>query len=72
MTFNAVALRPDFQLLDGGGTKRVRGAQHHAATILTKAIGELADAGRLASAVDANNKNHAGVIAIRGVGEFRE
>ena len=67
--FDAVALRPDFQLLDGGGAKGVRGAEHHAAAFLAKAVGELADAGGLARAVDADNENHARAAAILRSGD---
>src|SRR6267378_5784681 len=61
---DAVALRPDFQLLDGGGAKRICGAEHHAATFLAKPVCELPNARGLASAVDANNENHTSSRAI--------
>src|SRR5260370_41352644 len=56
---NAVALRPDFQLLDRSRAKRVRGAKHHAASFLAKPLGELSDAGGLARAVDDTYEYHA-------------
>src|SRR6266481_5569501 len=62
--FDAVALSPDFQLLDRSGAKRVRGAEHHAASFLAKPVGELPDAGGLARAIDADNENHARATAI--------
>src|SRR5712692_43528 len=62
--FDAVALRPDFQLLDRGGAKRVRGAEHHAAAFLAQPVGELPDAGGLARAVHAVNDNHARAAAV--------
>src|SRR5437762_7743496 len=42
---DADALRPDFQLLDRGGAKRVRGAKHDALSFLAKPVCELPDAG---------------------------
>ena len=61
---DAVALRPDFQLFDGGGAKRVRSAEHHAAALLAQAVCELSDAGGLARPVDADDENHARAAAI--------
>src|SRR5882672_209813 len=65
---DAVALCPDFQLLDRGGAKRVRGAEHHAASFLAQPVREFSDAGGLARAVDADNENDAGAAAILGSG----
>src|SRR6266576_1275183 len=61
---DADALRPDFQLLDRGGAKRVRGAKHDALSFLAKPVCELPDAGGLARAIDANDENHARAAAI--------
>ena len=61
---DAVALRPDFQLLDGGGAKRVRSAEHNAAAFLAQPVREFSYAGGLARAVHADNKNHARAAAI--------
>src|SRR5579885_2933506 len=56
--FYAVALRPDFKLLDGGG------AENDAVPLLAEAVCELADAGGLAGAIDADDENDAGIGAI--------
>src|SRR5882762_7820290 len=61
---DAVALRPDFQLLDRGGAKRICGAEHHAAAFLAKPVCEFPNAGGLASAIDAHNENDAWAAAI--------
>jgi hypothetical protein len=68
---DAVALRPDFELLDGGGAERVRSAKNDAAALLLQAIRQLADAGGLACAVDANDENHPRTIAVRGSRKIR-
>src|SRR5438132_10255815 len=62
---DAVALRPNFQLLDGRGTNRVGSAEPHAASFLPQAVGELSDAGSLAYPVDADNENYARSAAIQ-------
>ena len=60
--FNAVALRPNLQLLDSGSAEGVGGAQHHVEILLTQAIGQLSDAGGLAGAVYSDNENHARLV----------
>ena len=42
---NAVALTPDLQLLDGGGTEGVAGRQQYRMPVVLQLFGELADAG---------------------------
>src|SRR5712664_2377440 len=61
---NAVALRPDFQLLDRGSAKRVCGAEHHTAAFLAQPVREFSDTCGLARAVDPDNKNHVRAAAI--------
>ena len=68
--FHPIALRPDFELFDGGGAEGVCGTEDNAASVLAQAIGELADAGGFAGAVYADNKNHARIVAIGGASEF--
>jgi hypothetical protein len=69
--FDAVALCPDFQLFDRGGTKRVGSAKHDAAAVLAESIGEFADTGGLAGAVDTDDKNHPWIIPIGRGGQLR-
>src|SRR5262249_37701047 len=61
----SVALRPDFELFDRSGTKRIRGAKHDAAFFLAQTVGELADAGGFARAVHSDDKDHARPGAVR-------
>src|SRR6267378_4484240 len=61
---DAVALRPDFQLLDRGGAKRVCSAEHYATSFLAKPVSQLPNARGFARAVDADNENHARAAAI--------
>ncbi len=68
--FDAGAARPDFQLFDGGGAESVGGAEDHAGAFFFQAIGEFADGGGLAGAVDADDEQDArfvGWSSIRGV-----
>ncbi len=62
--FDAVAMRPDFELLDGGGAESVGGAEHHAEIIFAQTIRELADAGGFAGTVHADDENHARALAV--------
>ena len=52
---------PDFQLFDGGGAKGVGGGEDHGGAFFFPAVGELADGGGLAGAVDADDENDARV-----------
>src|SRR5207249_11908500 len=61
---DAVALRPDFELFDGRGPKRVCGTKHHAAAFLAKSVRELPNAGGLPCAINANDENHARAAAV--------
>jgi hypothetical protein len=51
-------LGPRGQLLGGGGAKRVRGGNEHGATVRPLLARHLADAGRLADSVDADEQPH--------------
>ncbi len=62
---DAVALAPGLQLFHGRGAKGVTGGQHDLVALLLKAVGELADGGRLAGAVDTNHQDHVGPGARR-------
>jgi hypothetical protein len=53
------ALRPDLQLLFGGGAPGIGGAEQHRPPVLAELLRELSDRGRLAGAVDADDENHA-------------
>ena len=53
----AGALAPDKKLLDGGGTERVTGGQHHALALLAPLLCQLARGRRLARSVDADQKH---------------
>ena len=55
LTFRAV--RPDLQLIRGRGAEGVRRAQQHAPALLLEAVRQLADGGRLADAVDADDQH---------------
>ena len=61
---DAVALRPDFELFDGRGPKRVCGTKHHTAAFLAKSVRELPNAGGLPCAINANDENHARAAAV--------
>ena len=54
----AGALGPDVQLLDRGGAKGVACHEHHAQALIAQSPRELADAGGLARAVDADDEHH--------------
>ena len=77
-TSHAGALAPALELLDGGGAERVGGADHDLlAERLAQVPGELADRGRLAGAVDADDEDHGRVGAqvdrvVAGAGELGE
>ena len=51
------AARPDLELLDGGGAERVGRAQDHRAARVGRLLGDLADRGGLAGAVDADEQD---------------
>ncbi|MET3144314.1 UNVERIFIED_ORG: hypothetical protein ABIB63_000112 [Xanthomonas axonopodis] len=55
---HAIAIAPGLQLRHRGSTEGVAGCQHQAAAVVLEALGELADGGGLADAVDANGKHH--------------
>jgi hypothetical protein len=57
----AGALAPDLELLDGGGAEGVAGSHDHAEALVAILLGELADGGRLAAAVDADDQHHHGL-----------
>src|SRR5215470_5788403 len=67
--FNSVALRPDFELLDGGGAKSVRGTKHYATILPAKPVCQLANASGLACAIYADNEDDARPGAIRRGGD---
>ena len=56
---DAGAARPNFKLLDGGGAKRVGGAEDNASAFFFQAIAKFADGGGFASAIYADDENHA-------------
>src|SRR5207253_2108200 len=58
----ARARRPDLELLLCRGAKGVRGGDDDRAPVLAELGGELADRGRLAGAVDADDQEHAGPL----------
>src|SRR5271165_3113671 len=64
---DAVARSPNLQLLDGRGAKGVGGAKDHAAAFLFQAIGELADAGGFARAVDADDEDYTRACSVRAI-----
>jgi truncated hemoglobin YjbI len=51
------ALRPDLELLLGGGPEGVRGSEEHRAVVLAQLLRQLADRRRLAGAVDADDED---------------
>ncbi len=55
---DAVALRPDGELLDGRGAERVAGREHHRQSLALEAPRQLADRRRLARAVHADDQDH--------------
>src|SRR3984885_14712046 len=57
--FDAGAACPDFELFDGGGAESIGGAEHHGDALFFQAIGEFADGGGFAGAVDADNEQDA-------------
>ncbi len=66
--FDAGAARPDFELLDGGGAESVGGAEHHGGAFFFQAIGEFADGGGFAGAVDADDEEDARLVAWFAIG----
>jgi hypothetical protein len=68
------ALGPDAELLLCCGAERVCRGHDDGVTVLAEAVGELADRGRLAGAVDADHEDHrrlAGQVDARRVTEER-
>ncbi len=57
---HAVALAPGLQLLHGGGAKGITGGEHDRAAVLAQAMGQFADGGGLAGAVDADHEDDIG------------
>src|SRR5579864_597911 len=55
-SFDPVA--PDHQLLDRGRPEGVTGCQQHSIILFLEPVAELADGGRLARAIDANDQDH--------------
>ena len=70
---DGVAFAPDLELLDGGGAEGVARGQQDAVAVALKSMGELADGGGLADAVDADHQNDEGAAGFRNVfqGGFR-
>ena len=54
----SATLRPCFELVDGRGTERIAGGNHHLLALANPTGRELADGGRLAGAVHADDKHH--------------
>src|SRR5229473_2232689 len=69
--FDAIALRPNFELLDGSGAEGVRSAENYAGAFFAQSIGELADAGGFAGAIDADDEDDARAFAIGRTGDNR-
>ena len=59
------AVGPDPQLLDGGGAEGVAGRQGDLRAFLGQALGQLADGGGLAGAVDPGHQDDEGLLAVR-------
>ncbi len=55
-----ITLTPGLELLDGGGAKGITGGKHHRTAVGLEAVGQLADGGGLAAAVDADHQHHEG------------
>ncbi len=55
--FCSGTIAPDLQLLDGGGAKRVGSRQQDGLALGAEGMRQLADGGRLASAVDTDDEN---------------
>ena len=53
-------LRPDLQLIGGGGTEGISGAQQHLLALILQPVGQLADGRGLTHAVDSDDESHAG------------
>jgi hypothetical protein len=60
---HVVAFAPGFQLLAGGGAEGVAGGEQHALALVLEILGQLADRGRLAGAVDAGDHDHERLVA---------
>ena len=65
---HAGPVRPDLQLLAGGGTECITGRQHHLAALTGVVIGQLGNAGGLAHAIDADDQDHRRVPVQRHLG----
>ncbi len=59
------------QLLDGGGAEGVAGGEHHGFALAAEALGELADGGGLAGAVDADEEDDLLVCACQTIASGR-
>ena len=69
---HAVALAPGLQLRDRGGAEGVAGGEHQRTAFVLEALGELADGGGLADAVDADGQQHEGLgLACRSAAAAR-
>ncbi len=55
---HVVALAPGFKLLAGGGAEGVAGGEQHALALILEILGQLADRGRFAGAIDAGDHDH--------------
>ena len=53
-------LRPDLQLIGGGGTEGISGAQQHLLALILQPVGQLADGRGLTHAIDSDDESHAG------------
>jgi hypothetical protein len=60
---HVVALPPSFQLLAGGSAEGVAGGEQHALAVALEILGQLADRGRLAGAIDAGDHDHERFVA---------
>lgn len=63
---HAHAVTPGGQLLGGGRTERIRGAQEQGLTVSDHHAGDFADGRGLTDAVHANDQHHAGVAVAAG------
>src|SRR5690348_8223615 len=62
--FHAIALGPDFELLDGRGAESVCGTKDYAAMLLPQPVCQFADAGRFAGAIDPHDEDYARARAV--------
>ena len=64
------AIGPDLKLLDRGGAEGVAGGHDHALAVCAELLGQLADGGGLADAVDAGDQHHMRLVRrVDGEGE---